>query len=125
MCSAINRVDRTVNPMLYSFIRVTYKRGKMNFGKLLRKLRQKKGKSIKKIAEELDLDYTYISKLENSKVFPSAETVSTVSHYFSYDSDELMLSAGKMPSDILKILQGNPKKAAEYLRRKFGTADKK
>jgi HTH-type transcriptional regulator, competence development regulator len=97
-----------------------YKRREMEFGRLLRKLRQKKGKSIKKVAEDLNLNYTYISKLENSKGLPSAETVSTLSHYFSYNSDELMLSAGKIPADILKILQGNPKEAAEYLRRKFG-----
>ncbi|MCG2711328.1 MAG: helix-turn-helix domain-containing protein [Candidatus Omnitrophica bacterium] len=95
----------------------------MKFGKLLKQLRTKKGVSIKKLAVHLGVDYTYISKLENAKVNPSPEVVERFSEYFNYSSDELMVAAGKIPKDIEEILKNNPKKAIDFLRRKF-TSDK-
>ena len=92
----------------------------MNFGNVLRALRQGKEVSIKQLAKELGLNYTYISKLENSKVNPSPEVVKKVSHYFNYDSDELMLTADKIPKDIMEILKNNPNEAIKYLRSRFG-----
>jgi transcriptional regulator with XRE-family HTH domain len=92
----------------------------MTFGRLLRKLRTKKGVSIKQLAPALGLNYTYISKLENSKVNPSSEVVEKMSHYFDYDSDELMVAAGKLPKDVENILKNNPQEAVNYLRKKFG-----
>ncbi len=92
----------------------------MKFSNILKKLRKEKGVSIKKMAEELGINYTYISKLENSKGNPSSEVVEKISHYFNYNSDELMLSAGKIPDDIAYVLQNNPKEASIYLRSKFG-----
>lgn len=92
----------------------------MNFGELLKNLRMKKGISIKKLAPVLGLDYTYISKIENSKLYPSSEVVEKFAKYFNYNSDELMLSAGKIPEDIQDILQNNPNEALKYLRKRFG-----
>ena len=92
----------------------------MEFGDLLKNLRKKKGVSIKKMAKELGLNYTYISKLENSKVNPSSNVVERISDYFSYNSDELMLSAGKIPKDIEEILRNNPEESVKYLRKRFG-----
>lgn len=92
----------------------------MDFSVLLKDLRTKKGKSIKKLAAEVGLNYTYISKLENAKVKPSAEVIDNFSNYFNYSTDELMIAAGKIPKDIEEILKSNPKKIIKYLRRKFG-----
>ena len=50
----------------------------MQIGKILRNLRLKKGISIKKLAPELGLDYTYISKLENARVMPSPDVIERV-----------------------------------------------
>ena len=94
----------------------------MKFGEVLKNLRVKKGVSIKELAGEIGLDYTYISKLENFKVNPSAEVIRRFSHYFDYDADELMLSAKKIPDDISEILRTNPKAALNYLRSKFGAS---
>jgi transcriptional regulator with XRE-family HTH domain len=92
----------------------------MTFGKLLKSLRNQKGLSIKQLAAELGLNYTYISKLENSKVNPSSKVISKFSDYFNYSSDELMLAADKIPKDILEILKNNPQETVIYLRRRFG-----
>lgn len=91
----------------------------MNVGELIKSLRVKRGVSIKKLAPELGLDYTYISKIENSKINPSSKVVKKFADYFSYNVDELLMMAGRVPDDIQKILEDNPKEAVKFLRRKF------
>ncbi len=91
----------------------------MEFSKLLKQLRRNKGVGIKVLAREIDLNYTYISKLENSKVNPSPEVINKFANYFNYNVDELMLAARKIPEDVKDILQNNPVEAIDYLRRKF------
>jgi hypothetical protein len=51
---------------------------------------------------------------------PSPELVGRVAEYFDYDRDQLLLSAGKVPDEILAILRENPQEALEYLRERFG-----
>jgi len=92
----------------------------MDFGKLLRTLRTKEGIGIKRLAPELDVSYTYLSKLENSEVNPSAELVERVAEYFDYNRDALLLSAGKIPREILDILREHPDDALKFLRERFG-----
>ena len=92
----------------------------MNFGEVLRDLRTKSGMGIKRLAPELGVTYTYLSKLENDEVGPSEEFVNRVARYFRYDRTNLMLTAGKVPQDILEILRENPDEAVEYLRLRFG-----
>ena len=91
----------------------------MDFGEKLKDIRSQRGLSIKKLGADLDINYTYISKLENSISYPSYGFINKVSEYFNIDSDELLLAAGKIPNDIKDILQNNPKEAIKYLRDKF------
>lgn len=92
----------------------------MTFGVLLRNLRYKSGIGIKKLAPELGVTYGYLSKLENADATPSEEFVYKVAAYFQQDVGELLLSAGKVPPDVLKILRENPQEAVEFLRARFG-----
>ena len=96
----------------------------MDFGSLLKTLREKSGLSIKRLAPELDVNYTYLSKLENNKVSPSEELVERVSHYFAYNKEELLLAANKIPEDVLRILRNNPTEAVAFLRREFAALGK-
>lgn len=91
----------------------------MTFGSLLRKLRYSQGIGIKKLAPALDLDYTYLSRIENDKSIPSEEVIERISRYFNYNKDELMLSADKIPDDIKRILRENPQEALTYLRERY------
>lgn len=75
---------------------------------------------IKRLAPELQVDYTYLSKLENNEISPSAELVERVAEYFDYDRDALLLSAGKVPQEILEILREHPDDALKFLRDRFG-----
>ena len=96
----------------------------MLFGNLLRLLRRKEGIGIKKLAPRLNVNYTYLSKLENNKSIPSKDVIERVAHYFRYNLDELLISADKMPDDIRRILRDSPQEAAEFLRRRFGNSSK-
>jgi transcriptional regulator with XRE-family HTH domain len=95
----------------------------MEFGQILRGLRGRTGIGIKRLAPELNVSYTYLSKLENNETNPSAEFVERVAEYFEYDRDVLLLSAGKIPKEILDILRDNPDEALAFLRKKFGRRD--
>lgn len=75
---------------------------------------------IKRLAPELRVNYTYLSKLENSSIRPSEEFVNRVADYFKYDRNRLLLSAGKVPAEILEMLRDNPDDAIEFLRDRFG-----
>ena len=94
----------------------------MDFADILRYLRRQEGISIKGLAPELGVDYTYLSKLENRKATPSEDVVGRVATYFDYDKDHLLLAAGKIPADVLEILRGNPEEAIAFLRSRFSDA---
>jgi HTH-type transcriptional regulator, competence development regulator len=91
----------------------------MTLGEILRQLRRDQGVGIKRLAPELKVDYSYISRLENDKVVPSKEVIDRIANYFNYDRDELMVLSDRLPDDIKKILRENPKEALEYLRERF------
>jgi transcriptional regulator with XRE-family HTH domain len=93
----------------------------MPFGEILRELRTKSGVGIKRLAPELGVDYTYLSKLESNQVRPSEQLIDRVAIYFDYDRDLLLLSADRVPADIRQILRDNPQDAVNYLRERFGS----
>jgi transcriptional regulator with XRE-family HTH domain len=90
------------------------------FGRILRELRGNAGVSLKRLAPGLGVSYTYLSKLENDEAVPSQEFVEKVATYFDYPADQLLISAGKVPPEILKILQEHPEEAIDFLRERFG-----
>lgn len=90
------------------------------FGAILRELRGTAGIGIKRLAPELGITYSYLSKLENNQIRPSEELVERVANYFNYDRNRLLLAADKVPPEILRILQEHPDDALGYLRERFG-----
>lgn len=97
----------------------------MKFGTILRDLRTRTGQGIKRLAPELGVNYTYLSKLENDEIRPSEELVERIAAYFNYDKDRLLLSAGKVPGEILEILREHPEEAITLLRKRFGNRDER
>jgi len=92
-----------------------------SFGHLFREIRQSTGYSIKSLAPKLNVNYSYLSKIENNHTLPSEEFIKRASKLFGYDKEELLLKAGKLPDDVVKILRDNPKEAIKFLRKNFGT----
>ena len=92
----------------------------MSFGEILRELRRNTGVGIKRLAPDLGVSYSYLSKLENNEVGPSEGLVGRIAEHFHYSRNRLLLAAGKVPPEILQILQENPDQAVEFLREHFG-----
>jgi transcriptional regulator with XRE-family HTH domain len=110
----IDRVDKSVNP---------YYTENMEFGGILRDLRTQKGIGIKRLAPELGVSYSYLSKLEHNQIRPSEEFIERVADYFQYDRDRLLLAADRVPPEILEILREHPEDAVEFLRKRFGASN--
>lgn len=91
-----------------------------DFGLILRGLRKRERYSLKSLANKINVDYTYLSKLENGHSAPSEKFIETIAALFDYDKEELMVRARKIPDDILKIISDNPKEAIKFLRKEFG-----
>ena len=96
----------------------------MEFPERLRSLRKEAKWSQRELADRVGVDFTYLSKIENSRVEPPSETVlKKIAAVFSGElgkdeielSDELITSAGKVPSDLAEMLANNPH-AIKYLR---------
>ena len=98
---------------------MSYKKNN-SFGTLLKKLRNEKGYSIKSLSPKLNVNYSYLSKLENGHSKPSKDFIERAATFLNYNKDELMVRAGKIPDDIVEIIRNNPRKAIEYLRKEFG-----
>jgi transcriptional regulator with XRE-family HTH domain len=88
-------------------------------GKYLRDLRHMKDIGIKQVAPELDLSYSYLSKLENGLLEPSMETVRKLAEFYGVDAEVLGTLAGKLPADVVAILEGQPEAAIRLLRSRF------
>jgi len=97
----------------------------VKFARILRDLRTRTGKGIKRLAPELGVSYSYLSKLENDEIGPSQELIERIADHFEYDREKLMLSAGKVPAELVEILQDHPDEAIKLLRERFASRDRR
>ena len=96
----------------------------MEFSERLRALREEVQLSQRDLAGRVGVDFTYLSKIENSRVDPPSEAVlkniskelaETLGRDETELSDELIILAGKVPSDLAETLARNPE-AVRFLR---------
>jgi len=87
-----------------------------SLGKLLRQLREEHEIGIKKLAPELGVNYTYLSKLENNKARPSDQLIERIANYFNCDRDMLYVAADKVPHDAMEVIRRYPRESLQYLR---------
>lgn len=81
----------------------------MTFGQRLRELRKAKGMTQMDLANEIGINFTYLSKLETGVVSPPREkTILALARELDADIDELFGLAKKIPSSLFK--QVNPDK---------------
>jgi transcriptional regulator with XRE-family HTH domain len=85
------------------------------FGVRLRELRTEAGLTLSKLADRCNIDFTYLSKIEISALPPPSEKVILqLAAALNADKDELLILAGKIPSDIAEILKS--RQALELFR---------
>lgn len=89
-------------------------------GRRLRALRKKRGLGLKRVAPEIGVSYTYLSKVENGKAAVSESVIERLAKYYSVDDESLAAQAGHLPDDVKEILANHPEEALALLRRHFG-----
>jgi HTH-type transcriptional regulator, competence development regulator len=77
------------------------------FGTLIRQARKEKRLSQRELAELLELDFTYLSKLENdrAKYAPKEEIIRELARHLELNEEELIFLSGRIPQqeeDTLK-----------------------
>lgn len=79
---------------------------KRSFGAQLRELRKNAGLTLRELAEKVNVNFTYLSKIENGALPPPSEkVVKQLAGVLNYNEDELLTLAGIIPADIAEILK--------------------
>jgi transcriptional regulator with XRE-family HTH domain len=86
----------------------------IKFGERLRKLRKTKGLTLRALAEAVDVDFSYLSKIENGKAgyLPGADLIRALAETLGTDPLELLQLADKVPPEVETI-------AADATARRF------
>jgi len=80
----------------------------MDFGERLRHLRLQQGLSQRKLAEKVNINFTYLSKIETGKMSPPAQdTIQRLAEALDADADELLVIAGRVPDDVKDVVTGS------------------
>lgn len=86
------------------------------FGQALKNLRRSKGINQRDLAEQVGVDFSYISKVENDRLPPpSADTIVKICEILEIPPNNLLALTGKMPSPIKDMLSSSPA-ALEFMR---------
>ena len=76
------------------------------FGIRIRQLRKQSGMTLRELAEKVNIDFTYLSKIENGAVPPpSDKVISKLARALNAGKDELLILAGKIPPELVQILK--------------------
>lgn len=75
----------------------------MTFGEKIRELRKRKDLSQRDLAGRVDIDFTYLSKIENGKVPPpSDKVIRKLARELEADLEELLTLAAKVSQEELR-----------------------
>lgn len=78
------------------------------FGETIQRLRRERGLTQRQVAAALDIDFTYLSKLENDRGEPPSEkTVRNLAEVLEVDAEELLARAGRLPSELRERAQAD------------------
>lgn len=90
----------------------------MTFGARIREMRKLKRLTLRELAGQVGIDFTYLSKIENDYGPPPAEsTIRKLAEILEGDGDELVLLANKLPESFEEDLLSRPEvQVAELYR---------
>lgn len=88
------------------------------FGERLRRTRRARGMTQRQLAELVSVDFTYLSKLENNRLPPPADsTITRLSEALTVSPDELFAVARKVPTELRRRVKEAPPETALLLRK--------
>ena len=89
----------------------------MKFGRTVRRLREKRRISIAQLARKVGMSPTYLAPIEREVFPPPAENkVVKIAKALDQDSDEFLAIAGRVASDLHRIIRKRPNATARLLR---------
>lgn len=89
----------------------------MKFGKTVRRLREEQNISIAKFAKRVGMSPTYLAPIERDVFPPPAESkVVRIAKALGQDPDEFLALAGRIGTDLRRIIYRRPSQAARLLR---------
>ena len=89
----------------------------MKFGRTIRKLREEKNISIAQFARKVGISPTYLAPIERSVFAPPAEhKVVKIAKALDQDPDEFLALAGRIGTDLRRIIRRQPVNAGRMLR---------
>lgn len=89
------------------------------FGQQIRQARKEKGYSQRDLAKLVNLDFTYLSKLENDRADypPKEDVIRKLAEHLELDAEELVFLAGRIPEQDEEFLKQNYKEMPALFRR--------
>jgi transcriptional regulator with XRE-family HTH domain len=103
---------------------------RQTFGNYIRKTREHRRLkssefSIRKIAQLIEVEPSYLSKVERDEVAPPSEvTIIKLAVALEEDPDLLLAMAGKVSSDLKAVILRRPKLFADLIRQLKNAPDK-
>ncbi|GMR21985.1 MAG: helix-turn-helix transcriptional regulator [Acidobacteriota bacterium] len=89
----------------------------MKFGRTIRRLREEKNISIAQFARKVGISPTYLAPIERDVFPPPAEhKVVKIAKALDQDPDELLALAGRVGTDLRRIIRRQPVNAGRMLR---------
>ena len=89
---------------------------KKYFGNLIKRLRKKKGLTLRQLAEEISVSFVNISHIENGRVETSEKVIKELAKALDYDVDKLLATADSINDDVKNIIKKLPNAVPEFLR---------
>src|SRR6266498_566234 len=89
------------------------------FGERIRDLRKARGLTQREFAEQLKIDFTYVSKIENGRndVPPSEQLIRRMAALLDVDANELLVLAGQFDHRELQKVASKTPEVGALLRR--------
>jgi transcriptional regulator with XRE-family HTH domain len=99
----------------------------MTFGERVRELRREKKLTLRALAGKVGVNFTYLSKVENSKLdfgdYPGEGLIVKLAKALGADETDLLLLAEKVPDEIKRRVIQRPDAFRELARLDDGTLD--
>ncbi|NMG58912.1 XRE family transcriptional regulator [Geitlerinema sp. P-1104] len=90
-----------------------------SFGQVIRSARKELGLSQRGLAQQLELDFTYLSKLENDRADYAAkeEVIRSIAQCLNLNAEELVFLAGRTPRCYERFLKQHAQDLPPLFRR--------
>lgn len=88
----------------------------MELGPYIRHRREKASLSLRKVAEQVQVNPSYLSRVERGMIPPSEVLIRALARALGAEAEELLLIAGRVPKHWKKAIAASPNRAVQSIR---------